>query len=82
MRCLLGLSNVQQHLLEPPTGIYVFQTPSGDRNSAKEKQSLDALQKNPKAPYYSLFTSLLPRNKMNMINIFFFNVIKFNMVFL
>lgn len=82
MRCLLGLSNVQQHLLEPPTGIFVFQTPSGDRNSAKKKQSLDALQKNPKAPYYSLFTNLLPigRKKYD-INIFF-NVIKFNRVFL
>lgn len=48
----------QQLPLVPLAWIYVFQTPSGVRNSAKKScwYSLDALQKNPKAPYYSLLT--------------------------
>lgn len=41
----------------PPAEIYVFQTPSGGRESAKKScwRGLDALQKDPKTPRYSLF---------------------------
>lgn len=36
VRCLLGRSDEQQHQLEPLAGIYVFQTPSDSRSSAKK----------------------------------------------